>query len=993
LSKLPVSIDEFQHDYRSRFATYYDLMPYTVNEILLVSDLYSDFILEEDGKISEEMFTAYRKLNLSSLPPRIIRVSTGADAITLIKERHFDLIITMRRLTDIDPFEFGRQVKEINSNYPVVLLLTSFADITGIDSTTISDSIDKTFVFSGNSDIILAIIKIVEDLRNIDSDIKHGQVRAVIVVEDTIQYYSLFLPLIYRELIRQTWKLMEEGVNIEHRALRRKVRPKILLAQTYEEAITLYEKYKDYLLGIISDVGFPRNGEKDFNAGYDLIKHVREEKEYLPILIQSSDPSNEEKARSLKAEFVHKNTPDYLRKFRIFMKDHMLLGDFKFRNNQDQIIAHAKDLAEFEMKLKEVTIESIVLHGSKNHFSNWLYARGEFEIANKLAKYRIKDFESLEELREFLLQSIHEVRKEKQIGVITEFSREEFDFSIPFTRIGNDSLGGKGRGLAFINSLLISSDFSSSFPNIDIKIPETIVIATDLFDQFLDENDLYGVILTDYEDDEIIEMFLSKDLPDSLVQDLTIIIENSDTPLAIRSSSLLEDSQFLPFAGIYHTYFLSNDQSKASVRHLYLQQAVKLVYASAFTKLAKSYIRSMGQKIEVEKMAVVIQKVVGKTHENRYYPDFSGVAESYNYYPVSYMEPKDGIAQIAVGLGETIVSGKKALSFCPRYPQILPQMSSPEDTIKNSQNEFIALMLKEEKIDLKEGEYATLKTYEMETARDDDALNWLAGVYDVQNNRIINNLRNEGPLLITFPFVLQYNKYPLADILQRILILGEKSFGSSVEIEFAVNLDTVNNNHEFSVLQIRPLVLKENHFTGKIIKNLDNSIIYTHTALGNGKYLDIRDIIFVKPETFENTKTLEIKDEIDEINQKLSKEEKEYVLIGPGRWGTRDRFLGIPVKWNNIHKAKIIVETGLEHFQIDPSQGMHFFSNIISTGKGYFTIPYGSTSDYYINWEWLSNQSPLTESTYVKHIRLKTPVTILIDGKKGIGAVLKEQNP
>lgn len=979
---------EFQHDYQSRFSTYYDLMRFSVNEILLVSSLYDNFILEEDGKISEEMFTAYRKLNLSSLPPRITRVSTGADAINLVKMRKFDLIITMRRLTDIDPFEFGRKVKSINPEYPVILLLTSFADIIGID-TSRKSSIDKIFVFSGNSDIILAIIKIVEDMINIDHDIEHGQVRAIIVIEDTIQYYSLFLPLIYRELIKQSWKLMEEGVNIEHRALRRKVRPKILLAQTYEEAIELYDKYKDYLLGIISDVGFPRNGEKDFNAGFDIIKYVREEKEYLPILIQSSDPGNYEKAKFFNAEFVHKNTPDYLRKFRKFMKDFMLLGDFKFRNENQEIIAQAGNLAEFEKILKSVPDESIKFHGSKNHFSNWLYARGEFAIANKLAAYRISDFQDLEETRKFLLKSIRVVRKEKRIGVINEFSREDFDFSIPFVRIGNGSLGGKGRGLAFIYSLLTSSNFSDLYPNIEINIPETIVIATDLFDLFLDENDLYGEILPEVDDDEIINSFLNAKLPLELEKDLEIIIERTYSPLAIRSSSLLEDSQFLPFAGIYQTYFLSNDQEDTITRLKYLKQAIKLVYASAFTNLAKSYIKSVGQRIEVEKMGVIIQKVVGKAHENRFYPDFSGVAESYNYYPVNRIQPEDGVAQIAVGLGETIVSGKKVLSFCPKYPKILPQMSTPEDALKNSQNEFIALKLGHKEIDLKMGEYATLENFQMETAKADGTLKWIGSTFDTQNNRIVNNVNITGPLIISFPFILQYERFPLSDILMKILSIGKKSFGSSVEIEFAVNLDLEANNHEFSLLQIRPLAIKENHFKGVIEKNINKSVIYTNNAMGNGIYTNIRNIIFVKPENFDNNKTFEIKEEIHKLNEKMEIDDSEYILIGPGRWGTRDRFLGIPVRWNDIHYAKLIIEMGMKDFQVDPSQGMHFFTNITTTGTGYFSISYPDNEENFIDWGWLNLQSAAYDSFHIKHILLDSPITILIDGKKGKGCVLK----
>jgi hypothetical protein len=980
---------EFKHDYRNRYHTFYDLMEYTVKEILLVSSLYDDFILEEDGRLSEEMFTAYSKLDLSSPPPRITRVSTGSDALELIQQKKFDLIVTMRRLTDIDPFDFGKKVKAIDPNYPVILLLTSFAEITGI-SPDYKSCIDAVFVFSGNSDIILAIIKLIEDQRNIANDILHGQVRAIIVVEDTIQYYSLFLPLIYRELIKQTRKLMKEGVNSAHRQLKRKVRPKILLAESYEEAVILYEKYKDYLLGIISDVGFPRNGEKDFNAGYDLIKHVRTEKEYLPILIQSSDPANRKKAQELQAEFVHKNTPDYLRKFRQFMKDHLLLGDFKFKGNDGEIIDTAENLIEFEEKLSNIPLESIKFHGSKNHFSNWLYARGEFVIANKLASYRITDFPNIAKIRHFLLESIKETRIEKKRGVITEFSRSDFDFS--FTRIGRDSLGGKGRGLAFISNLLIESELSSQFSNIDISIPNTIIIATDLFDQFLDENDLYSVALTDVEDDTIFDKFLESKLPEDLELDLEVIIDQVKTPLAVRSSSLLEDSQYLPFAGIYHTYFLSNDQSSRSKRLAFLSQAIKLVYASTFTKLAKRYIQSIGQRIEVEKMAVILQEVVGKKHQDRFYPDFSGVAESWNYYPVGYMEPEDGIAQIAIGLGEMVVSGCKVLSFCPKYPKILPHLSNPKDALKNSQIDFYSLQLNEDSVDLRSGEYSTLSKNPILKAKEDGVLQWLASTYDGQNNRIVDTIDRDGPILITFPYILQHNRFPLSAILTELLIMGNKSFGTSVEIEFAVNLDTITDEHVFSVLQIRPLAMKENHFEGEISQDKDRSVVFTNKALGNGRFTTIQDIVYVIPERFDNTKTLEIRDEISVFNEALSGEQREYVLIGFGRWGTRDPFLGIPVKWDDIHFSRVIIEAALKDFQIDPSQGMHFFTNIISAGKGYFTVSFESTENQYINWDWLDGQKVVKETEYVKHVRLAKPLEVLINGKTSTGCILKPEH-
>lgn len=980
---------DFPVDYANRYHIFYDLMQFNIKDVLLVSSLYDDFILEEDGRLSEDIYSVYSKLNLSIPPPRIIRVATGREAIEAMKKKQFDLVITMRRLGDFELKSFGKKVKEISPSTPIILLLTAYSEITNLPPRSEIPYFDRIFVYNGDTELFLAIIKLIEDEKNVAHDTKVGNVRVIIVIEDTIQYFSIFLPLIYKELLTQTQISTEEGMNLSHRFLKRRGRPKILLAETYEEAIFFYESYKSYLLGVISDIAYPRNGIKDFDAGFDIVRYMRTENRFLPALLQSSDPKNKERAKFLGVDFVHKNSPNYLRKLRKFFQESMLFGDFVFRDENGKEIARAKNMNHFEKILPSLPGWVIELHGSQNHFSNWLFARGEHQLAEKLAPYSVNEFKDAEEIRSFLLQTFQRRRRENQRGIITEFSKEIFDTSPPFIRIGTGSLGGKGRGLAFINAILIREEMNKLYDNIELSIPDTIVICTDLFDKFIEENDLFDLCFSnDIDEDVLRNTFLSKSLPSQLSKDLKYILHKWKEPIAVRSSSILEDSHYQPFAGIYKTFMLSNDQKNFKTRLKYVEDAIKLVYASIYSKLAKSYINSLGQKIEIEKMAIIIQKIVGKIHEDRYYPSFSGVAKSFNYYPVSYQKSDDGICHIAIGLGEQIVSGSKSLGFSPKYPKMLPQVSTPEYALKNTQVDFYALKLKEENIDLKKGETTTLKKYETSIAKNDNVLNWLASVYDSQNNRIVDNFRLKGPILITFPFILKYSKFPLSEIVTTLLDTGEEGFGFPVEIEFAINLDVETNKHQFKILQIRPLVISQEEIDANLDLNEEEKFVYCSNALGNGIYDKISDIIIVNTKTFDKTKTLEIKDEINYFNNKLSADGKEYILIGPGRWGTKERFLGIPVVWNDINYAQVIIEIGLENYEVDPSQGMHFFVNLTTTKKGYFSIPYDSKENK-IDWEWLETQKLIEESKFVKHFETYKPIKTIIDGKNNIGIITK----
>lgn len=993
MSELESEIEKtIQGDYENKFDEFFDLMKWRVHEVLVISSLYDDFVIEVDRSYDELLFRQYNALNLSTIPPRIIRVSNSEDALELVKTRHFDLVITMSRIGGAtNPFDLGTKIKKIVPNLTVILLLSSYADIPSLPRTGVGSGIDNVFVFTGNSDIFLAIIKHVEDLKNIDTDTQIGKVRVIIVVEDTIAYYSLFLPLIYFEIMRQTQTLVAQGLNQSHKLLLVRGRPKILLAKSYEQAIAYYDKYAEYVFAIVSDVTFALGTESKYkSAGKELVQHLRKNAPYLPILLQSSEMANKALAEELNVDFVYKHSAKLLKYVSRFL-DKLGFGDFVFYDLSSQTeIARAKDFIEFEKVIKKIPIDSILYHGQRHHFSNWLFARSEFELAYALKSVTIDDFEDAEAIRQYLITFFKKLRAVKQEGVIVDFSSIDYDPTDPFTKIGQGSLGGKGRGLAFINSLLHKTHhyFSDKYPNIKISVPETVVITTERFDSFISENMLSDIVLGDISDEDLYDLIMSKDLPSSFRNEVYTIAKKVTYPIAVRSSSLLEDSQFQPFAGIYTTYLLPNNHKKWKGRAQHLIEAIKLVFASTFTKLAKGYIETIGQKIEIEKMAVVIQRIAGKERNGLFYPSFSGVGQSYNYYPFARMKSEDGIAHLALGLGGYVTSGRKYLSYCPKFPRILPQHSSIDLSLDNTQNNFFAVNLDQDIMyDKTIRDLKTLGTYDLSRAKEDGVLSWLGAVFDPQNYRINDGVSRDGPIVLTFPFVIKYNKFPLSDLLIDILEVGKQSFGCEVEIEFAVNLDYKNLQHEFYLLQIRPLVTETVPFEKDIAIYKPESVIYSTKVLGNGIYEGITDIVYVKPSAFKSTDTINIRDEIAQINAQMNADNREYILIGPGRWGTTDRFLGIPVKWDQIRNARAIVEVGLENFQVDASHGSHFFLNITSTRRAYFTVSYDSEST--IDWNWLKDLPSFQDFDYVKHIRLSEPIDLLIDGKHGTGIIIK----
>ncbi|MFX1253930.1 MAG: PEP/pyruvate-binding domain-containing protein [Promethearchaeota archaeon] len=981
-----------QERYRLPFHVFHDLMLIRVREVLLVSSLYDGYILEEDGRLSEQIFSEYLNLNLSS-PPRITRAATATEALEILKRSHFDLIITMRRVADMDPFTFGQAAKKIHSDTPIVLLLTYTADIQYLPPINQRDGIDKIFLWNGDSKIFLAIVKVIEDRLNAPHDTKTGRVQVIIVVEDSIYYYSLFLPLIYTEIMRLTQALIEEGVNDLQRLLRMRARPKILLAETKEQAIEYYEKYKKYVLGIISDVRFPcnKNSKPDYNAGNQLISMIRKESPLMPILLQSSQEENKERANSLKVAFINKYSRTLLHELRKFILKELGFGKFVFRLETGEKVAEADNLIEFERALSYVPGESLIYHGQYNHFSNWLMARGEFGLAYRLRPYKVGQFKNTDALRTFLLDSIAQWHRELQEGSITDFAGKTFNKHQPFIRLGSGSLGGKGRGIAFLNVLLKMSNIGNLFPEIGICVPRTVVIGTDEFDLFIEENNLYeGEMLSNKSDEEVAQIFLHATLPDDVQKMLKVFLTEVSYPLAVRSSSLLEDSQYQPFAGVYATYMLPNDHPDMTVRIEQLEQAIKMVYASMFYEAPRNYIGSIGQNITEEKMAVVLQEVVGKRYEDRFYPHFAGVAKSYNYYPLREINPEDGICDIALGLGRTVVTGGKALKFCPHYPEVLPQFSSPEMALKNSQTQFFALKMGDYPIDLTKGEEATLAKLDLKIAEKDQVLYQIASTYDPNDEIIRIGTSRPGIRIINFASILKWDTFPLAPLLIKLLEIGKKAMGTAVEIEFAVKLDkTKKYRAEFYLLQIRPFITETEFIDMQLDEEERQNIFLLSTkALGNGILKDIKDIVYIKPNTFDNMKTIEIAAEIKLYNQELVATKTPYVLIGLGRWGTKDRFLGIPVEWHSVFGASVFVETGLEDFDIEPSQGTHFFQNLTSNKRIYFTVPYKSIEDK-IDWEWLKKQHTVKETKYVRHVRLSDSLTVKVDGKKRQGAIIK----
>ena len=966
------------------FSPAQELMQYRIRSVLLVASLYDAFILEEDRGLSEKIFGEFFSLGMTS-PPRVKLVASVENALAEVHRNKYDLVITMTHLFDSDPMEFGKKVKEIQPELPIVLLVTDAGEIRRYHEPGKKNGIDRVFFWNGDSAIFLAIIKLFEDIRNVENDTRYGAVRVMLLVEDSPEYYSVFLPLMYKEIVRQTQMLIEESVNEQEKMLRKRARPKILLAETYEDAVGIYRQYREYILGVITDVAYPRNGEKDENAGFHLISSIDPD---IPVLVQSTQVDKREKAEEFGVSFANKNSETLISEFRHFLKEKLGFGPFVFKLPGGEVVGKASNIKEFIEMIKTVPPESVIYHARKNQFSGWLLARGEIEFARQLRPKKISDFRDGGEMRTHLIDIFEEIEKNKSRGVISDFSSEAFAYENTITRFGGGSLGGKGRGIAFLEYLFQKTGFPKRYGEYGLNVPSAFIIATDEFDTFIEDNGLGEIRNKGLTDREIKKVFLdsgiSKRLEEALKKYLTFIRE----PIAVRSSSLLEDSYSQPFAGIYSTYLLPNNEKSDYLRLKHLSDAIKLVYASTYFKRSRGYIKTTLHTTEDDKMAVVIQKLVGNRFGDAFYPIFSGVAQSYNFYPQPPLKREDGIVNLAMGLGKIVVEGENFLTFSPRRPRAILGFSNTKEILQNSQNIFYAMNMTEENFDLSTGEDSTIKKlYVSDAETDDGVMEWVGSIYDPQNDILRDGSNYEGYRIITFARILKYDRYPLAEILKDILALCQTAMGGAVEIEFAAHLNG-KGRPELHILQIRPLLTMKRQIDVEDFNsdNREKYLIYSTKSLGNGVLSNIKDIVFVHKKRFDRGKTVEIAKEIGRINETL--DERPYILIGPGRWGTKDRWLGIPVEWEQISNTRTMVETPMGDIKVDYSQGSHFLHNIACLNIPYLTVT-GKASEGFIDWDWLESKEPFMETEHVVHLQLENAVEVRVNGNSGRGAVLK----
>lgn len=983
---------ELPNEY-SQFKMFHEIMSIKVREILLISSPYDAYIMEEDRSLASRIVNEYIGLNLS-LPPRVTRTSSGRNALALLEEKTFDMVITTPNVDDMDAQTLGVRIKTKHPDLPVILLSHSLRSIFPQGEYRKLMGIDKVFLWSGNSELLLALVKNAEDRLNVDRDTQRAMVRVLILVEDSPQYYSTFLPLIYKEIVKQTQAVLGVGLNEEHRLLRMRSRPKIMLAETYEEAMTLCRKYRAYLIGIISDTRIPRNGKLDDQAGADILTFMKQEIPDLPILMLSSDSRNRMKADRIPAIFLDKNSPNLLVELQDFFLNHLGFGDFVFRMPDGTEIDRASSLRTLELKISRIPDESLLYHATRNHFSNWLMARSEFALASTFREVQAGEFRNTADLRRYIVSGLHTVRKLQQKGVVAQFRAQNFDSDVmDFVKIGDGSLGGKARGLAFISALLHQHHaLLIAYPQVSIQIPKTLVITTQGFESFVAFNQLQYCTNNDFSDQEISDCFLKAKMPDWLVSDLESFLDQVHYPLSIRSSSLLEDAQFQPYAGLYQTYMIPNNHPDAGIRLSQLINAVKLVYASTYYEDPRSFARNSVNQPQEESMAVIIQQLAGEAYGDYFYPALSGVAQSHNFYPVSHLKPEDGVAHIAIGMGKTVVEGEKSVRFSPGYPRILPQFTTVEDILNNCQRYFYALKIRgypDELPIFKEGfkQYANLEKREIDEAQTEYPIRMLSSVYIPEEHRIRDSGQLPGPKIATFASILKHDIFPLPSLLSDLLALGRKGMGCPVEIEFAINMGTdAHRKNEFFILQIRPMATEINRQDVVITADdLQQPLCFSRHALGNGRLDSISDIVYVKPLDFQIHATGQMAEEIGRINAVLSQEKRPYLLIGPGRWGTADRWLGIPVHWRDISGVGAIIELKNSQIHADPSQGSHFFQNITSLGIPYITVV--ENSDDALSWHQLEAISTVRETRYIRHVRLECPMTIKIQGKKSLGVI------
>ncbi len=984
------SLEQYMPD-ESR--THYRFMKYRIHKILLVCCSYDGYILEEDGHIESQINQEYLDLNMSN-PPSFTRVSSTREALeALAEDDSYDFILTMYNVGEPDVFTFAKLAKERHPQIPIALLTSFSKDIYRRLGEQDRSGLDYIFCWHGNTDLIIAIIKLVEDKMNAEEDISVGGVQAILLVEDSIRFYSTYLPELYKLILLQNTEFLKDAFNEQQQVLRKRARPKILLARSYEEAVELYDRYKQNLLGVISDVGFvlhredPAESEKP-DAGIDLCRRIKNDNPLMPVLLQSSQTAFSEQAEALGAGFIAKNSKTLLSQLHDYIDREFAFGDFVFEDPATgEEIGRARDLAQMQEMIASIPDEAFEYHTSQNHLSKWLYSRGLFPLAASIRQYNKSHFTSVEEHRRVLVNLIRDYRTLLGQGVVARFDAETYSDAIAFARIGEGSLGGKARGLAFMNSMLIKYRQYDKHEGVRIMIPRSVVIATEYFDEFIRMNGLQYVVSQEFSDEEILSEFVSSYVPPRLQQELKAYIRTVRTPLAVRSSSKLEDSHYQPFAGIYSTYMIPFTKNEDQMLRLLLR-AVKSVYASVYFAASRAYIQTSQNLISEEKMAVIIQEVCGTEQDGLYFPTCSGVARSINYYPIGDERPEDGVCNVAMGLGKLVVDGGRTLRFSPRYPQKVLQTSTPELALRDTQNEVLALSLSPEEFRTSIDDAVNLHRLNVREIDGMRNARFVCSVWDRENERISDSPFDRGRKVITFNNILKYNTFPLAEIVSDILRMGTEEMRCPVEVEFAVNMDVPAGQQQiFNLLQIRPIIdNQDNRPIDWSSETPDHALIYGEQALGIGRMNDISDIVYVKTPMFDSLATEQIADELLALNARMRDEQRTYILVGPGRWGSSDPFLGVPVKWTHISEAKVIVECGIERFDVEPSQGTHFFQNVTSLGVGYLTInPF--RGDGIFREDLLDARKALYEGTYLRHVRFDRPLWVCVDGRSNRGMV------
>jgi hypothetical protein len=986
----PHLIDENSFDrLDTRFSTYHELMTIKVLEILLVANPYDAYILEEDGSLASKIINEYHGLNLSR-PPRLTHAAGGAKALSLLEDQPFDLVMVMPNLKDMTPETLGAAVKAIHPQTPVVELThREYHEASAID-TTESGGIDQSYIWSGDSDLLLALVKNTEDRLNVEADTRKAGVRVLILVEDSPLYRSFFLPLIYREVVRQTQSVLSDSLNEEHRLLKMRARPKILVADSFEQANAMYDRFKPYVFGVISDTRFPKCGVVTADAGVQLLEYIKEDIPHLPLLLMSSETENRQHAERLQIRFADKNSPRLAEEFRDFFLTSLGFGDFVFRTVGGTELGRASTFRELEELLPHIPEEPIYYEACRNRFSNWFMARSEIALASHMSRIPASDFSDAAGIREFLVKSIRILRKNRQKGVVVQFNPRSYDPEIvEFVKIGNGSLGGKARGLAFMANLLSQDpSIDASHPDFHIQVPHTLVITTDVFDEFIETDDLAACAGSELTDKEITDRFLTAPLPVALVAQLEAFVERAVYPLSIRSSSLLEDAYSHPYSGLYKTFMIPNNHPLTSMRLAHLESAVRRVYASAFYKGPRTFTRSTAHQVRRDSMAVMIQAIAGQTHGDYFYPAISGVAQSWNYYPIYPLRPQDGITRVALGFGKAMDDRQLPLRFSPRHPSVLPQFSKIEDILTNAQSGFYALRLRDYPEALYFDRGTNLHWRETDAAQNEFPVRALSSRYIPEDHRLRDTTVGAGYPVVTFAPLLKYNRPPLASLLCDLLELGRQGMGCDVEFEYSLNLcPEADRPADFFVLQMRPMAAGEEHADVHVgDADRTDALCYSNHCLGNGIIREARDIVYVLPQRFDVAKTISIAEEIGRVNAQLKCQKRPYLLIGPGRWGSADRWLGIPVRWKDIDGVRAVIEVRNDQLKADASQGSHFFQHLTSRGIVYMTVT--ENTDDFVRWPWLGNLPDAGGEHFVRCVRPPKPLLIKADGHHGQGVVV-----